>query len=351
MFDPKISAKLVHVEGDEDVVIPPEMGTPRDDQMQGTPRERLCELSGRACYSSLGSGRNSADYHENLINQKHLSVYEHAWFSYVIPYYSDFAMPALYLFSRLRGGDVIEVDSGFKLRFNVRHVYDMNVPNAEERLALFDYLDRFIELREILSGIVIDAMPMLEPMGLDASFFDDYAYDDGIDEHTCVSMYLQMSRGASHEQVRHRFAVSQRSTRFVDESLSPYITHPVITKYLGDREMINDDGNGYDTTVAVLSGALERNGVPKVHARKQARGAARSYLRTSLATEMIFTAPIWGWQHMLKMRMTDSADAEIRVLYNRILDELCVNERVAPFFGKFKNYEKPATDGCGMVLN
>lgn len=72
-----MTARLVYDGGDE-VRIPPEMGMPRADQMQGTALERLCELAGRVCYDSLGKGRSSADYHSHIAEVGHTSVHEHA---------------------------------------------------------------------------------------------------------------------------------------------------------------------------------------------------------------------------------------------------------------------------------
>lgn len=362
MYDPLISAELVHIEGSDTVTIPSVMGEPQDDQMQGTARERLCELAGRQCYRSMGKGRPSSEYHAHLMSTKHLSVYEHAWF-----YVDDIILQAdevdptdiLYAFARLRGSDVIKRrGGGFALKFNVRHVYDL----AQDQKLSYHFQryrrsvggpwDRFIDS---MVDTVVDAMPQLAlPFG--GTMVDPAPFvtrSDVIDRNTHLSLYLSMSRSASHEQVRHRFAVSQVSTRFTDESQSPYITHPMITKYLDSRDVFLDDHAPYDTAVSVLQGAMERDGVPKVHARKQARGAARGFLRNSLHTEMIFTASIEEWLHMISLRMTDAADAEIRVLYNRILETLTaptVHPDVTGYFNRVASNTRPAIDGVGYVV-
>lgn len=47
--------------------------------------ERLCEIAGRVCYMSFGSGRKSnADYLANIIDSAHGSVLEHAVWNFVI---------------------------------------------------------------------------------------------------------------------------------------------------------------------------------------------------------------------------------------------------------------------------
>jgi len=50
-------------------------------QLQGKPLEKLCEIAGRACYDSLGRGRDSAGYHQHILEVGHLSVLEHAAFT------------------------------------------------------------------------------------------------------------------------------------------------------------------------------------------------------------------------------------------------------------------------------
>jgi thymidylate synthase ThyX len=56
--------------------------------------------------------------------------------------------------------------------------------------------------------------------------------------------------------------------------------------------------------------------------KKQARGAARGFLSHALKTELIFTASIRQWQHMIKMRHSAYADGEIREIYADVLKVL-----------------------------
>lgn len=164
--------------------------------------------------------------------------------------------------------------------------------------------------------------------------------------------------GNSHEQVRHRSNISQRSTRYVDESSSRIVEHPLITKFLAE-----ENGNAltytmgssesaskktYDKVVVSLQSYLELSGIDKTSARKQARGAARNYLGNGLFTEMIFTASVKQWQHILFMRCSDFADAEIRLLYNQVLNEL-KNSKHTAYFSQYSL--KPAKDGIGHVLH
>lgn len=195
-----------------------------------------------------------------------------------------------------------------------------------------------------------------------------------VTEHAVINFYLDnISRGCTHELVRHRAgcAISQRSTRYVDESGSPWILHPLLERLLDDPTL-NDRlgrerpdlglspytlkgtiGHGidlakkaYDTVVAVLQAELIKGGVDKFTARKQARGAARGLLGNALCTSMVWSANIRALRTVIEQRANPAADAEIRVLANRIYEEA---SKVCPEY--FDDYEKVACpDGIGYGL-
>jgi thymidylate synthase ThyX len=172
--------------------------------------------------------------------------------------------------------------------------------------------------------------------------------------------------GNSQEQCRHRYRISQRSTRFVDESESPYVRHPLITQFLSDdnvNESIKRDAisymknsealdkGTYNYLVTCLQDYLKEKGVEGIQARKQARGAARGFLGLSLHTELIFTAPVEGWKWILSQRATKLADAEIRVLYatgDKSVLNCLKSSRYGHFFEDFKIEDCP--DGIGKSL-
>jgi thymidylate synthase (FAD) len=52
----------------------------RSDQMQGTEGEKIAEFAGRGCYDSFGRGRNSDDFHANILEHYHPNVLYHSHF-------------------------------------------------------------------------------------------------------------------------------------------------------------------------------------------------------------------------------------------------------------------------------
>jgi thymidylate synthase (FAD) len=144
-------------------------------------------------------------------------------------------------------------------------------------------------------------------------------------EHGFYSFFItDASRGWSHEHVRHRvgIAISQRSTRYVDETQTPWIRHPLLVQYLdatndGSLEAAWDMAivecrDAYEKIVERLEGYLIARGTDKLTARKQARGAARGILGNALMTEMVWSANVRMLRTVIDQRANPAADAEIR---------------------------------------
>ena len=177
-----------------------------------------------------------------------------------------------------------------------------------------------------------------------------------VTEHTSLSFFLSaISRGCTHELVRHRVgvAISQRSTRYVDESQSEYVHHPLVLAYSGANNSglglgvnINADKEAYREVVKKLEAWLMEKGTHKFTARKQARGAARGYLGNALLTEMVWTCNLRTIKTILKQRANRHADAEIRLLANLLY------EAALPYWPTYLGrYQKRACpDGIGYEL-
>lgn len=156
--------------------------------------------------------------------------------------------------------------------------------------------------------------------------------------------------GNSHELVRHRTGVSQRSSRFCDESESPWIPHPLLLQdpeLMAEFDLVRGVGiAAYDKMVKYLQDKMVAAGLDKTSARKQSRGAARGILGNALETQLIFTASIWHWKHMLGLRASEFADAEIRVAFNQVYELLS-----ARYPDRFVGWStKPCRDGIGFSV-
>lgn len=366
--DNGIKAELVF-DGDK-LAIPESMGKPRSDQMIGTKAERLSEVCGRICYDSLGSGRGSKDYHKHIVDVGHGSVWEH--FNYVVEFKVDRGggayqvMNDICLCAMNRPGVVASIASQNSVRvsLNLRSALEWNRPVPEPRFA-FGY-GLHIHVGNAISATAFGVAPAIFgiPPSLQPECPFTFSIQDPCAEHEAwISLLISGSRGLSHEQVRHGdyTAISQRSTRYVDESESEWITHPLTAEYLasGSGEAV-DSCIAIENTIAssrlVYSGLSSRlqnfiksrnPNVDSTTARKQARGAARGYLGNALYTEMIFSASVSQWKRMIAQRGTVHADAEIRELYCKVLAEL----RKSRYGSMFSGYQiAPSPDGIGSVI-
>lgn len=348
-----IIAKLVF-DGGSEVYIPSEMGTSREDQMQGTPAEKLCELAGRVCYDSLGKGRSSPDYHKHILEVNHTSTLEHFNITAKFPergYESDSVALACLNHKGVRV-DWNQNEKLYEVTANLRSVVEWSKYS--------DSCSPDIQVEEALTSLGNSAAPHIVKPWKHGSLYDFCLKQNDLNKYQShISMFLSGSRGWSHEMVRHRYAMSQRSTRYVDESETEWIEHPLLRKYfeesgpredllLAIRECIGECQTIYDSIVPNVEKFLIDRGVDKFSARKQARGAARGYLGNALSTEMIFTAPVSGWLDMMRQRCSVFADAEIRLLFNQVLPEL-KRSRYGHFFDGISLI--PSPDGIGQVLS
>jgi thymidylate synthase ThyX len=100
----------------------------------------------------------------------------------------------------------------------------------------------------------------------------------------------------------------------------------------------------YKALVPILERYLQRKGVDKQTARKQARGAARGILGNALETTMVWTANLRALRNVIEQRASRFADAEIRLLGNLLLK---LAWGVCPEY--FSDYsEKNCKDGIGF---
>ena len=132
-----------------------------------------------------------------------------------------------------------------------------------------------------------------------------------------ISLFFSnVSRGWSHEMVRHSWqcAPSQRSTRYVDESWSPWVPHPTMDAQEREWMRLCESlcRDYYKRTVLSIWQRLQDQGYDTLTARKQARGAARGLLGNALSTEMIFTASLPAWQIIFQQRCSPHADKEMQ---------------------------------------
>jgi thymidylate synthase ThyX len=368
MFDENIQAKLVF--DGKTLAIPkdllPKGENPMDQihdkgQLSGSVKEQLCELAGRCCYDSLGQGRNSKEYWEHIRQVKHFSVIEHAYYTVNATFTGHDVDYVGYVVSLLNRRGIYVEASRYLLRvtLNLRAMIEWDKWTARSGAT---YMGQAEEWRNMLYPLLQQQAPLILPVRPDFKSVTRPCLrielaepESSLENH--VSFFLSGSRGWSHEQVRHRENISQRSTRYVDEDDSPWVEHPLVTQFFKEnhncnlaRSMDHTRDVAQDVYAALVSELqpwLVKKGVDKLTARKQARGAARGFLGNALRTEMIFTVSVDGWKEIIRQRLNAAADAEIRWQYSQVLKAL----KESQFAEEFKNFgTEKSPDGMGEVL-
>lgn len=189
-------------------------------------------------------------------------------------------------------------------------------------------------------------------------------------EHSVFGFIIEgVSRSLTHELVRHRagFGYSQLSQRYVDESNTAFVVPPALlshheewAKWLEGNRVYKKAVGDWDSgltpnrkaklfeelvqriesarskyAMLVEDLASEMVDIPEKTARiKAAREAARSVLPNCTETKIFVTGNARAWRHLLEMRGSVHADAEIRRLAIALL---AVLQKEAPnLFGDYR---------------
>jgi len=393
-----LGCQVVHYPGYFCLPDLPDFSNPLPTQLQGPSIQKVAELAGRTCYESVGKGRSTDDYFKHIVEVGHLSVGEHGHITVsvevqiVMRSYLAWLLlnrPGLWVRVKRRASGYTNVE----LTVNARTVLEW--PKWFRSVYEFDTtgyrIDQHVDslLYRGLAKCMASHMPSLAAQfqAIEQQHYGDIIAAETAkttvlcltpdnlgmqevtpetDEQIWISLFMQGSRGWSHEQVRHGdfTGISQRSTRFVDESDSPWIEHPLLYDYLRSdtddprimelKWKLVDCQTQCRSTYDQIVSDLANNWLPsqypdldKTTARKQARGAARGYLGNALATNMVFSASVAEWKEILRQRGNPAADWEMRELTCCVLEEL----RSTPYASRFLDFRlEPEKNGMGMCV-
>jgi thymidylate synthase (FAD) len=149
-------------------------------------------------------------------------------------------------------------------------------------------------------------------------------------EHASVTVRWICDRGVSHELVRHRIGVaySQESTRYCNYKGGVTFIVPSWMEWRDNENMTVDERGCYcgwfGLPLAELTwfkqmlsaetayiGLLEKGWTPQ---------QARSVLPNSLKTEVVITANMREWRHILKLRTSPKAHPDMQLIAKKTLE-------------------------------
>jgi len=132
-------------------------------------------------------------------------------------------------------------------------------------------------------------------------------------EHFNISIRFITDRGVTHEIVRHRLvAYTQESTRYCNYAKRGMtFIKPVF--WDNDCEMYEKWATVMRHAESTYNWMIKHNASPQ---------EARSVLPNSLKTEIICTANLREWRHILRLRTANTAHPQMRALMLPLLNEL-----------------------------
>lgn len=147
-------------------------------------------------------------------------------------------------------------------------------------------------------------------------------------EHISFTVKFITDRGISHELVRHRLAAfTQESTRYCNYSKEKFgkEIYCVMPDYSKENlkwtpEMEAEFREAFEDCQRHYLNLIDMGATPQF---------ARSVLPTGLKTELVMTANIREWRHILKLRCDQAAHPDVRYLCNQIYNEL---KKYHPYF-------------------
>jgi thymidylate synthase ThyX len=361
----------------------PENGLPFSHHFTSTPGDNLIELAGKICYDSCQNpkSRDSKSYHQHINEVGHHSTHGHLNITIELPInkHTDELYEYLTCFTNKPGFHIVLTNKdaytqNLRITGNLRAIREWFTFNTEipKESGKFDYIGYCLQswARLVAPEAIKGAAGNSQLYKYAGSLVTPQDANE-----IWASFYIGgISRNAITELIRHGYStgISQRSTRFVNEGESEYIWHPLLQKYykewlntcwvydsvqviinyptcknnpntnlVGSLEEIGKEL--YNKTFEFLQQKLLDEGLDKATARKQSFGAARCLLASCLNTELIFSASLAQWQRIILMRSRDEADAEIRLMTNKIFHIL--KEKWPSHF--YNLTSRPAKDGIG----
>lgn len=136
-------------------------------------------------------------------------------------------------------------------------------------------------------------------------------------EHVSMSVRFVIDRGVSHELVRHRLcAFSQESTRYCNYSKDKFGEEITV---IDPCFWVRDDFRYYGWLKACRAAETIYFDLLRCGASPQ---EARSVLPNSLKTEIVTTANLREWRHILTLRAGKAAHPQIREVMAPLLAEM-----------------------------
>lgn len=136
-------------------------------------------------------------------------------------------------------------------------------------------------------------------------------------EHVSVSVRFICDRGISHELVRHRMAsYSQESTRYANYAKDRFDNEITVIRPFFWEEGSEQWQLWHDSMLAAEKAYMD------LIAKGASPQQARAVLPNSLKTELVMTANLREWRHVIELRCAPDAHPQVREIMLPFLQEV-----------------------------
>lgn len=174
-------------------------------------------------------------------------------------------------------------------------------------------------------------------------------HESVIEHSSLVVRFTNLSRGFTHEQVRHRLTgISQESTRYVDYfkpgadvDLDKFELKCIVPPHKDEHQkVLLEDGREMSAVEMFCEYEKFYRGLRKAGWVPE---DARQFLPIGLKSEIVISANFREWRHIFEMRTSKSAHWEIRGVMCKLLEKL---KEIIPVV--FIDFEVAGTDSNGL---
>lgn len=281
------------------------------------------ELAGRTCYKSEDkiTKTSAKKFVKALINRKHTPMLEHQCFVFKIDESSPFTEQYI---NFLRGNKYLNVtrlsvymnengnivpNTRYLVSGNVRAICEREVSDPIFKALCVDFPDLAYGEQKKSAYEYIDAKIVK------LSDFNDLT-DEEILKHSYFTFRITTDRGVTHELVRHRpCSFAQESTRYVNYKDGLNISLP--SQFYEKPEEVQEL---YKEAFEFVENAY-RNLIESGETPQQ----ARAVLPNALKTEIVVTANLEEWNHIINLRYhgtTGAPHPDIKVVAEKIYNNL-----------------------------
>jgi thymidylate synthase (FAD) len=290
------------------------------------------ELAGRTCYKSEDkiTDDSAIKFVRGLIKRQHTAMLEHAVlvFQLIHDTWADITSYIAYL-NRQKfinvtcGYDIKTGKSRYLVSANIRAICERGINDPLFRELMKNYPDLAYGCDDLSYNFYEDIYAKI----VNLNDFDNLTVDEK-EKHYYKTFRIVTNRGVTHELVRHRLcSFAQESTRYINYNEGLSIVLP-FEFYNKSEEVQNLYQEAFECSERLYGSLIKIGQTPQ---------QARAILPIALKTEIVVTANLKEWIHIINLRYLGTTGAphpDIKVITEKIYNIFKEDKLVGDLLGE-----------------